>query len=116
MDSQNSAKKPTFVSVSIKGKVKTFYGDFDIKGGNTKVERISHILPENIILRLAFKLIRSLVSDESVAARWTRKWKCTWYIHVIPTNEKFYGFRDRDEAILFERKHIIELVKKGIVK
>lgn len=116
MDNDKDSGKPTFVSISVHGKVKTFNGDFDIKGQNVKVERISHILPEHPILRFAFKLIRSVVSDESVAATWTRKWKCTWYVHIIPTNEKFYGFRDRDEAILFERKHIIELVKKGIIK
>ncbi len=109
-------KKKTFVSISIDGRLKTFDGDFDLNKitkaqiVSSSAKRVSYILPENLFLRILFRTIRSLVKDESKAAEWTRKWKCTWYVHILPTNEKFYGFKNREDAIIFEREYIVKLL------
>lgn len=72
----------------------------DSAKGFSKKQRVSHVLPENTIQRIAFRIIRWLVKDESKAAEWTRNWKCTWYSDLSPVKgPTFRGFTDRKKAI-----------------
>ena len=100
----------SFIRISKKGEIKTFHSDFnflekEIK--KTKVKRVSHIVPENIFLRIFFKLLRFLFSDTSFIASWTRKWKCNWLV-IFSDGECFGPFENREEAIKFERKYYVE--------
>ncbi|WP_029523588.1 hypothetical protein [Persephonella sp. KM09-Lau-8] len=99
----------SFIEIDKKGKVRFFEGDFDLSVKNKKVKRVSKIVPQNLLLRVAFVLIRSLVPDNSKIADWTRTWKCNW---IVVLNGKKYGnFKNRKKAIEFERKLYIGELK-----
>jgi hypothetical protein len=48
------------------------------------VRRASHVEPVNTYLRLAFQVIRKLVSDDSRIAAWSRLWPCLWRVDMSP--------------------------------
>jgi len=71
------------------------------------VKRASHIHPSNFWLRLLFRLIRKLSSDDKrfhTLVEWTRKWKCLWRVDMRPSGGKLYPFPFlfRETAINFE--------------
>lgn len=71
--------------------------------------RVSHILPCSLFARILFILIRSVVSDDSALASWTRLWRCTWFVKIDSVN---YGcFTSRADAIAFEKNKIYEMGK-----
>lgn len=74
-------------------------------------KRVSHVVPENNILRALFVSIRAVVTDESMAASWTRTWGCNWI--VLIDGEKYGPFKGRDEAISFEKEKIYQQGKLG---
>ena len=58
----------TFIKISKQGEVKTFAGDFPLLEQRLKrksVVRVSRVVPHNLLLRLAFCLIRSVVRDSN---------------------------------------------------
>ena len=63
--------------------------------------RASHVLPCNLALRLAFRAIRALVSDDSRLAQWTRTWGCKWLIDMSPVGGGILPttYYDRKQAI-----------------
>jgi len=65
--------------------------------------RLSHIEPVNILLRVAFLLIRYCVADGGAIAGWTRRWPCLWRVRIF--NGPTWGrFSDRAEAIQAEHE------------
>lgn len=67
-------------------------------------KRVSRILPENYMLRLCFRLLRTVVNDGSKLAQWTRQWSCQW--RVIINGQSDGPFSDRQQAICFEKIQI----------
>ncbi|PWT76232.1 MAG: hypothetical protein C5B59_07110 [Bacteroidetes bacterium] len=69
--------------------------------GETKTQRASHVEPDNAVLRLVFHAVRSLVSDASRIAAWTRTWRCLWRVNTKPTAGYILPqrWRNRQEAI-----------------
>ena len=64
-------------------------------------KRVSHIEPVNKTLRWLFYLIRNRFSDESMAAKFTRKWPCLWQARIF--NGPTMGpFASRRSAIMAE--------------
>lgn len=99
----------SFLEIDKHGRIRTFEEDFDLPIKRKKVKRISRIVPQNLLLRIAFILIRSFVSDNSKIANWTRKWNCYW---IVVFNGKKYGkFKNRKKAVEFERKLYIRRLK-----
>ena len=70
--------------------------------GETRFRRISRVEPANLFKRIAFKVIRRLVSDSSAIAQWTRNWKCSWRVKMLDTGYIFGEFEQRQEAIAAE--------------
>jgi len=64
--------------------------------------RASHVEPQNLILRVLFRIIRARADDESTLAKWTRTWPCLWRVKIVdgPVLPKLYT--DRAEAIADE--------------
>ena len=48
------------------------------------VRRASHVEPVSFVLRLIFHAVRSLVSDDSRVAAWSRLWPCLWRVDMAP--------------------------------
>lgn len=46
--------------------------------GQSSVARASNVMPAGLVKRLAFRVIRKMVSDESRLAGWTRTWGGRW--------------------------------------
>jgi hypothetical protein len=46
--------------------------------------RASHVEPVSFVLRLVFRAVRSLVSDDSRIAAWSRLWPCLWQVDMRP--------------------------------
>jgi hypothetical protein len=69
--------------------------------------RVSHIVPVSLPLRMVFWAIRSVVSDESWLAAFTRKWWCNWQVDLRRSGGKIHGpFSDRNSALDFEHKWV----------
>jgi hypothetical protein len=81
-------------------------------------KRVSHIYPQNFILRTVFKTLRKLFGDNGKIADWTRNWKCKWQVEILDENKSekkiFKGFKDRKIAIDFEKNFIINQKTKKI--
>lgn len=46
--------------------------------GNAQVTRASNVMPAGLLKRIAFRVIRNLVPDNSRLAGWTRTWRGHW--------------------------------------
>lgn len=66
------------------------------------LNRISHVEPCNVLLRILFRCLRAVVRDDSAVARWTRNWRCRWRVKMIRSGYTFGEFTNRDEAIAAE--------------
>ena len=70
-------------------------------------QRASHIVPVNLPLRMIFWVIRSVVSDESWIAAFTRKWSCLWRVDLRKSGGEIHApFKTRDEAVEFEHSWV----------
>jgi len=69
---------------------------------NKKIQRVSLIIPKNKILRFLWITIRRL--NNKKLTEWTRKWKCKWLL--IFNNEVIATFKDRENAIKYEKEYI----------
>ena len=99
-----------FIEISEDGKITVFHDSKYAKKIKhiEKIERVSHIVPANPILRIIFKLLRKLFGDEGKIADWTRTWKCKWKIELILPE-----FDDRQKAIEYEKK-LISIIRKEL--
>lgn len=91
------------------GQICGFADEVNIDGvtiEQTEKTRVSHIVPKNWLLRVAFLALRGAVRDESRAAEWTRNWHCLWLVKI--EKETFGPFCDRQKAIQFEKNKIYE--------
>jgi hypothetical protein len=64
--------------------IKTEGDDALLELGEVVTRRASHVEPVNIILRVLFHILRTVVSDKSAAAAWTRVWPCLWRVNTAP--------------------------------
>jgi hypothetical protein len=70
--------------------------------------RASHVVPVSAVRRAAFRLLRSLVSDGSAAARWSRSWRGPWLSDMSPVSGPMLGpFETRAEALAAEREWLL---------
>ena len=67
-------------------------------GGYT-TRRASHVEPDWLPLRLAFRAIRAIVRDTSSVAQWTRTWKCIWRVAIVGGPILSTRYYDRKQAI-----------------
>jgi hypothetical protein len=51
--------------------------------GRTSRRRASHVEPVNLPLRFLFHVLRSVCSDDSRLAAFTRRWPCRWRARVF---------------------------------
>lgn len=69
------------VIIELDGTVRFIMAD-DLAGllteGNAQVTRASNVMPVNPLKRMAFRMIRKLVADDSRLACWTRTWRGRW--------------------------------------
>ena len=52
--------------------------------GTAVTKRASYVEPYEFLPRLAFSIIRRVVSDDSRLADWTRRWDCFWRVNTKP--------------------------------
>lgn len=69
------------------------------EAGMSIVRRASFVEPENAYLRLTFRAIRKLVSDNSRIAQWTRTWDCLWRVAIVGGPILPDRYTDRIKAI-----------------
>lgn len=96
---------PEVISIDLTGNI-TFIGDDDLglsDEGQAETRRASHVVPAHFWKRLAFRSIRSLVSDGSSWAAWTRDWRGPWLVDLSPSDGPTLGpFKNRAFAIAAE--------------
>ena len=64
--------------------LQTDSADIFMELGKTITKRASHVEPATFWARVAFHILRALVTDDSDVAAWTREWKCAWRINTKP--------------------------------
>jgi len=66
--------------------------------------RATHIEPELLPLRLAFRALRKAFGDDGTVAAWTRSWTIgTWQADFTPIGESIvHGFQSHAQAVRFE--------------
>jgi hypothetical protein len=60
--------------------------------GTVTTKRASHVEPYEFWPRLAFSVIRTIVSDDSRIAEWTRGWEVTWRVNTRPIGGPILGY------------------------
>jgi hypothetical protein len=76
--------------------------------GEARITRASHVEPLAPVKRLAFRVIRRLVADDSRIAAWTRNWKGPWVADLalsggpVLAGDDGDGFASRADAIAAE--------------
>jgi hypothetical protein len=63
--------------------LKTNEHDIFAELGEVITRRASHVEPEHIGLRVAFRFLR-LFGDKTRVAEWTRQWQCVWLVDTRP--------------------------------
>lgn len=100
--------------------------------GSVTTKRASHVEPYEFLPRLAFAIIRMLVSDSSKTAEWTRNWmpKGGWRVNTnpyggpiltwgdilpigVPYPKIIYRWQNRRYAIKAEIKFLNEFFLRG---
>lgn len=51
--------------------------------GAASVQRASHVLPQNRLLRAAFRWLRDTFGEKGIVAACTRRWPCLWMVEII---------------------------------
>ena len=49
------------------------------------VSRASHVEPETLLLRIVFRILRTVLGDKGRMSDFTRSWKCLWRVDTRPT-------------------------------
>jgi hypothetical protein len=62
--------------------------------GLCETKRASHVEPAKFWLRLAFTLLRTLFSDTSKVAAWTRTWNTRWRVNTAPVGGPILRWSD----------------------
>lgn len=82
--------------------------------GEQIVRRASYVEPFNPALRFWFHLLRCLVSDKSLIAKWTRRWPCLWQANLFLSGGPVIGpFSNREDAIWAEIQWINQQYERG---
>ena len=70
------------------------------ESGKTTVERASHVLPVNRVLRVVFRWLRDHFGEKGWIAAFTRQWPCIWQADLAPSNGPILRpFNNRQDAI-----------------
>ena len=77
------------------------------KLGIARVERASHVVPVNAILRLAFRVLRRTFGERGRVADWTRSWRCRWFAFMV-NGPRLGPFDLRSDALDAERSWLRE--------
>lgn len=103
------------VVIGIDGMVEIVGPAGEVVGRERRRRRVSHVEPQSLPLRLAFRLLRSVVSDNSRLAEWTRRWPCRWRVRIVGFGSEVIadGFRDRAAAIEWELGVIVPRLVGG---
>ena len=48
------------------------------------VSRASHVEPDNILLRIVFRILRTVLGDKGRMSEFTRSWPCLWRVNTAP--------------------------------
>ena len=72
--------------------------------GNSTMTRASYILPDNALLRLAFRALRFTCRDGSKLAQWSRGWRCVWQVRLAASPDKV-SFRHPSRAACLRWEH-----------
>ena len=81
-----------------------------------KVQRASHVVPENFWLRLAFQAIRAHVSDTSRLAAWSRTWACLWRVNIVGGPTLSSRWHNRKAAIEAEIQWLDNFFLQGEIQ
>ena len=80
--------------------LKTSEHDIFAELGEVVTRRASHVEPETLWLRVAFRFLR-MFGDQTRVAEWTRGWQCVWLVDTRPVGGPVLEGRwtNRQEAI-----------------
>ena len=84
--------------VFLKGPASAVFGDI----GPCEPRRASHVVPESLLLRAAFKALRAVVSDTGRLAAWSRTWECYWIVDARPAGADIIRWRDLPHNVPME--------------
>ena len=76
--------------------LKTSEHDIFAEMGEVVTKRASHVEPDTFWLRVAFHILRAVVSDKSRIAEWTRCWTCMWRVNTAPVGGPILRWKHTD--------------------
>jgi len=97
------------IAIAADGTTRFIHNDvLDAKAlGAASIQRASHVLPRNRLLRALFRWLRDTFGETGIVAACTRRWPCLWVADMSPIGGGQYGpFRKRADAIRFEIAYI----------
>lgn len=94
------------VTITPTGEVQFLYDESlaELVPKDAVIKRASHVLPQNLILRILFHVLRSIWGEYGWMAEFTRSWSCLWYVDLSPVGGPTLPqrFKNRAEAITAE--------------
>lgn len=94
---QDTAHKVLTVTILEDGSLqylRTDACDVLLELGEAVTRRASHVEPADLKSRILFHCLRTLVSDKSRVAAWTRTWTCKWRVNTAPVGGPILSWRD----------------------
>jgi hypothetical protein len=93
----NQADKIVTITIEDDGNLTflaTESSDVFLELGTVVTRRASHVYPSNFWKRVAFRVLRTLFTDDSRVAAWTRTWDNLWRIDTSPVGGKVLLWED----------------------
>ena len=89
--------------------------DVFLEMGKTVKRRASHVEPEHLAKRIAFRALRGVFGDHGRVADWTRGWSGKWRVDTRPTAGVVLHqlFDSREEAITAEIEFLNKFFLEG---
>lgn len=93
----------------------TDMSDVFLEMGKAVKRRASHVEPERLAKRIAFRVLRGVFGDHGRVAEWTRNWSGKWRVDTRPTAGVVLPqlFDSRDEAITAEIEFLNKFFLEG---
>lgn len=110
---QKTAVKIATMTIDENGDVlflATDSNDIFLELGTVVTKRASHVEPATFWARRAFHLLRSVVSDKSRSAEWTRLWTCRWRVNTKPVGGPILTWRD-----VYTREQVASMARIGSI-
>ncbi|MFA5401416.1 MAG: hypothetical protein WC359_13285 [Dehalococcoidia bacterium] len=108
---------PAVITITTTGQIEVIYhsnAEPDMRNVGVTVadQRGAYVLPDNVLLRYAFKALRWMFGSRGKVSDWTRRWMCEFSLWRASDNQRLPGvYHGHDEAVKVE----VKMLEEGVL-